>query len=401
MRYPVKKISDLFSDIKIGGTPSRGNSLFFNGTNLWVSIKDMNGQSVITSTAERLSDDGVANSNCKLIKKGSLLFSFKLTVGKVAFAGTDLYTNEAIAAFDPLEAEANGIDLTYLSMVLPIAARSDSTKNSMGALLLSKDRIYDLKIPVPLTIAEQNEIATNLLSKIAEIEKAKKAAEIKRQELQTISIRQQNRALEILEDLPRMPLSYYLDGIEAGKSIKTTELPAKKEELGVLKVSAISWDRFQPDEAKSVIGNYQPRDEHRVKKGDLIISRANTLELVGAVVLVENDYPNRLLSDKTLRLKLKDEVILSEYLLHILKMSESRKHIEENATGTSNSMRNIPQKAIFTIPIPQADKNQQREIIDLLHGTRTLLKKMDKALKIILEDLNALPKKLLEESFNN
>jgi type I restriction enzyme S subunit len=184
MSYSVKKISELFSNIKIGGTPSRGNPAFFNGNKLWVSIKDMKGQSLITSTAEKLSDEGVAKSNCKLVVKGSMLFSFKLTVGKVAFAGADLYTNEAIAAFDPVEAKENGIDLAYLSMVLPIAAKGDTTKNSMGASLLSKDRIYDLEIPVPNSIEEQKTIAKIYLEKFAEIEKLEKRQQSKEQNLE-------------------------------------------------------------------------------------------------------------------------------------------------------------------------------------------------------------------------
>jgi type I restriction enzyme S subunit len=186
MSYPVKKISELFSNIKIGGTPSRGNPAYFNGNNVWVSIKDMNRQSLITSSAEKLSDEGVKNSNCKLVVKGSLLFSFKLTVGKVAFAGCDLYTNEAIAAFDPIEAERGGIDLNYLSMVLPIAAKSDNTKNSMGASLLSKDRIYDLQIPVPTSVDEQKKIAKRYIKNFAEIEKAKEAAEIANSDLKLL-----------------------------------------------------------------------------------------------------------------------------------------------------------------------------------------------------------------------
>lgn len=172
----LRKISDLFPDVKIGGTPSRGNPSYFGGRNLWVSIRDMQGQSLITSTSEMLSDEGVKNSNCKLVKKGSLLFSFKLTVGRVAFAGDDLYTNEAIAAFDIDDAESSGIDLRYLSLVLPIAAIADSTRNSMGAALLSKDRILELKIPLPEKLEYQQQIADRLTAQLAEVGAAQRAA---------------------------------------------------------------------------------------------------------------------------------------------------------------------------------------------------------------------------------
>ena len=87
-------------DVKIGGTPSRENNLYFTGENPWVSIAEMKGQ-VIKDTKEKLTDEGVDNSNVKLIPKGTTLLSFKLSIGKTAIAGVDLYTNEAIAGLIP------------------------------------------------------------------------------------------------------------------------------------------------------------------------------------------------------------------------------------------------------------------------------------------------------------
>ncbi len=86
--------------ILIGGTPSRRNPEFFTGHHLWVSIAEMSGQ-VILDTKEKLTDEGVAQSNVKLIPQGTTLLSFKLSIGKTAIAGQDLYTNEAIAGLIP------------------------------------------------------------------------------------------------------------------------------------------------------------------------------------------------------------------------------------------------------------------------------------------------------------
>jgi type I restriction enzyme, S subunit len=271
-------------------------------------------------------------------------------------------------------------DDDYLCFALNYADYSNAVTGSTR-LKLPQNMMGNLLIPKPL-YEEQKLIAAHYKNQVAEIEKAINALLINRQDLHSLMLKQQRKALGILENLDRVPLSDYLESVEAGKSIQTSELLAKKDEVGVLKVSAVSWDRFQPDEAKSVFEGYNPPNTHRIKKGDFIISRANTLELVGAVVLVEDDYPYRLLSDKTLRLVLKKEKILSEYLLYILKMSEARKHIEENATGTSNSMRNISQKTIYSIPIPAADEILQKRIINLMQGTRTHLKTMDEALRL-------------------
>jgi type I restriction enzyme S subunit len=176
MNYKTVFVGDLFPRVSIGGTPSRGAQRFFGGPHVWVSIRDMNGKMVIDDSFERLTDEGVRNSNCKLIRKGSLLFSFKLTVGRVAKAGVDLYTNEAIAAFDVEDAKNANIDLDYLALVLPAIAQADPTKNSMGAALLNKQKIARLKIPLP-SIAEQRHIASSLSAQLAAAEEARQAAQ--------------------------------------------------------------------------------------------------------------------------------------------------------------------------------------------------------------------------------
>ena len=100
-KFPLVKLGDV-CEIKIGGTPDRNNAAYFGGKNLWVSISEMKGQ-VITDTKEKITDAGVKKSNVKLIRKGTTLLSFKLSIGKTAVAGVDLYTNEAIAGLIPLD----------------------------------------------------------------------------------------------------------------------------------------------------------------------------------------------------------------------------------------------------------------------------------------------------------
>ncbi len=176
MSFKTVQIGDLFPQILIGGTPSRGNPKYFGGPHVWVSIRDMEGKYLIVDSNEKLSDKGIANSNCKRIQKGSLLFSFKLTVGRVAFAGVDLYTNEAIAAFDPEDANRSKIDLEYLFLILPAIAKADTSINCMGAALLNKEKIAQLEIPLP-PIDQQRRIAAQLKAQLAAVDEARQAAQ--------------------------------------------------------------------------------------------------------------------------------------------------------------------------------------------------------------------------------
>lgn len=189
--------------------------------------------------------------------------------------------------------------------------------------------------------------------------------------------------------------------IQAGKSFQTAEVLARPDELGVLKVSAVTWSDFQPDEAKALNGEYVPDVNHRVRKGDLLISRANTKEFVGAVVLVDRDYPFRLLSDKTLRLVVDEDRASKEYLLFALRASKARRHIEHYATGTSDSMRNIAQEVITSVPIDLPPMPDQRRIASRLRAQLAEVEAARKAAREQLREIEALPAKLLAQAFEN
>ncbi|MFJ1253845.1 restriction endonuclease subunit S [Cupriavidus sp. CuC1] len=196
-----------------------------------------------------------------------------------------------------------------------------------------------------------------------------------------------------------MTLGEVLLDIQAGKSFQTAEVLARPDELGVLKVSAVTWSDFRADEAKALKEAYEPAESHKVKKGDFLISRANTKEFVGAVVLVDRDYPFRLLSDKTLRLVLDEDRVCKDFLLFALRSSSARNHIEHFATGTSDSMRNISQGVITSIPLNLPKLNEQRAIAARLKAQFSEVEKARLGAEAQLREISALPAKLLAQVF--
>lgn len=191
-----------------------------------------------------------------------------------------------------------------------------------------------------------------------------------------------------------------LTNIEAGKSFLTSEILARPDELGVLKVSALSWSAFLPGEAKALHGDYTPAESHKVKKDDLLISRANTRELVGAIVLVEHDYPTRLLSDKTLRLVVDENRVSKDYLLFALRSAQARQHIEQYATGTSDSMRNISQEVIKAIPVWLPPLSEQRQIAARLKAQLAEVETARQAAQAQMRDVGLLCTKIVDAAFD-
>jgi len=160
-------------NIVIGGTPSRKDLSLYGGKNLWVKIRDMNHQMYISDTDEKITDKGVKESNVKLLPKDTLLFSFKLTIGKVAITAKELYTNEAIAGIVPKD---NRVLTKYLYYLLPRLDYSVYSQRATKGKTLNKDIMRMVEIPLP-SIEIQKKIIKELDAKEAEKEKHLQAVE--------------------------------------------------------------------------------------------------------------------------------------------------------------------------------------------------------------------------------
>jgi type I restriction enzyme S subunit len=106
-----------------------------------------------------------------------------------------------------------------------------------------------------------------------------------------------------------------------------------------------------------------------------------------------------LLSDKTLRLVLDEGRICPDYLVQVLRMPEARAHIERNATGTSDSMRNISQEALRATPIPLPALAIQINLAKRLQEAEICLNDIRLTVAGALADIELLPSRLLAQAF--
>jgi len=154
----------------------------------------------------------------------------------------------------------------------------------------------------------------------------------------------------------RTTLGELLISIEAGKSFRVLTRPAAEDEWGVIKVSAMTWGSFREDENKALPTGMRFDPDFEIAEGDLLLSRANTSEYVGATVLVPATRPRLLLSDKSMRLHVR-EGVNKRWLWYTLLAPPLRSQMSAVATGTSDSMRNISQAKVrgLSIKVPPLD----------------------------------------------
>jgi type I restriction enzyme S subunit len=158
----------------------------------------------------------------------------------------------------------------------------------------------------------------------------------------------------------------FVSAIEAGKNVRCQERPPQAHEKGLVKVSAVTWGIFDPAASKTLGPSEQPPERSRIRAGDFLFSRANTVDLVGACVIVGKDPKNLYLSDKILRLVMDDDD--KRWLLWYLRSPDGRASLESASSGNQLSMRNISQAGLLDILVPAIPQGEKQQIAARIEG---------------------------------
>lgn len=185
---------------------------------------------------------------------------------------------------------------------------------------------------------------------------------------------------------------------DAGWSPRCEAFPRTGDNWGVLKVSAVSWDRFLPEENKQLLPGVVPPAQAQVRAGDFLISRANTAELIAKSVVVEDQPKNLILSDKIVRLQI-TEGCSKRYLSLVNNHSDyARAYYTEEASGTSLSMKNVSRAVIYDLPIPLPPEEEQRRIVARVDELLTTCNRLRDQLSSSQDLRREMLKAVLEES---
>jgi type I restriction enzyme S subunit len=178
-RWESKALGEL-CEIELGKTPARANASFWDDKretgNVWLSIADLlkAEDNVVVNSKEYISDKGAAI--CKLVLKGTLLVSFKLTLGRLAFAGRDLFTNEAIAALTIFNERELSKEFLFYSLSFFDWVKAAENDVKLKGMTLNKAKLKVMPVSFP-PLAEQQRIVGILDEAFAGIARAKANAE--------------------------------------------------------------------------------------------------------------------------------------------------------------------------------------------------------------------------------
>ena len=228
-----------------------------------------------------------------------------------------------------------------------------------GIHLYPKD-VALLRIPTPV-LAQQRRIV-EVLDQAQELIKKRRRATVLIDDLaQSIFLEMFGNPIRNERSWPVGTVSSFVKGFESGKSLAEGE-DEHASRFRILKISAVTSGRFLARESKPAPEGYVPPLAHIVHGGDLLFSRANTSELIGATAFVSGGTENMLMPDKLWRFVWNDEVKPSPWFVHYLfKQYSMREIISKNSSGSSGSMKNISQGKVLSIKLGIPPVKLQRE----------------------------------------
>lgn len=362
----VKYTADFFT----GWTPPTGTSKFYEGENLWANISDL-GSRELVDTAKRISDEAVRLSAIRPSPAGSLLFSFKLSIGQVSFAGHEMFTNEAIATFPPQPR----LNMRWAYWAFPLFIPLNAGENIYGAKLLNQELIRSAPILVP-PLQEQERIANFLDEKTVRIDAL--IAEKERLEGKLLELRNAYLEAEIAEAFKNgmSPLKRSLVFLGQGWSPVAESSPASEDAWGVLKLSAIKQGQFIPTENKALSPDTEIPFDLQIQQGDVLVTRANTPELVGSAALVEENTHKLIPSDLIYTLRVNTKLLDARFLTFYLSSPQARAAIESDARGSSQSMVKLSQEHIRSWQIPNISVDAQLATVERLEANINKIRKL-------------------------
>ncbi|MFN8166805.1 MAG: restriction endonuclease subunit S [Bacteroidia bacterium] len=324
--------------------------------------------------------------------------------------GVDVNENDVVIAWDGANAGTIGFDLNgYIGSTLARLRIKNGNVHSkyLGWLLrgkfnylrsqctgatiphINKSVLEKISVPLP-ALKTQIKIASILEQADAARQKRKQANQLTEQFLQSVFLEMFGDPVRNEKGWEVKKISDFVKEIISGWSAQSEQRLKEKGEFGVLKVSAVTYGVFNPEEHKAVLKDSINRKLIYPLKGDVLMTRANTREMVAACCIVDKDYKDLFLSDKHWKVIFKPKMITAEYFRYVIMNNSYHEVLANKSTGTSGSMYNISKDKLLdtNFPLPPLPLQQKfASILEQVEQLRTKQRESEKELENLFGSL--------------
>lgn len=355
----------------------------------------MNDGLVDREDLDRKQDSALAPEEHLLVKPGDIAYNMmRMWQGAFGLAEREGLVSPAYVVLKP----RSGIEPEYAAQLLRTRRMLHALWSYSYGLTDDRLRLYfpdfaSIKVVIPPK-SEQRRIGTALNcwdQSIASSRRMAEAAERHRDiildRLDSTYARAEDRTVR-LEDV--------VGALDAGVSVNGYDRPALSGEPGVLKISAVTSGVFDPNSNKAIRGDEIMRARVAPKADRILVSRCNTVELIGASAYVEADHPTLFLPDKLWQLEPRSQdLVHMRWLAYWLAAKATRTRISALATGSSGSMKNIGKDQFLGLTLRLPPLSEQVRIADMLASMDAVALNYRKQSQLLTLEKQALARKLM------
>lgn len=300
-----------------------------------------------------------------VVRRGELLVSWSATLGVFEWKRTDeALVNQHIFRVIPRK----HVEVSYLRHMLADALVA-MERHIHGATMKHVNRREFLATEIPLpSFDEQRRIAAILDH--ADALRAKRRQVLAHLDSLTQSIFHDMFVTSSATAWEHVALETVVNQIDSGTSPNCESRQASAQEWGVLKLGAVTYGSFRASENKAYLGEIGSMVTNEVKNGDVLMTRKNTRELVGAVALVDDVRPRLLLPDLVFRLHLDTTRVNRRYFQALMMSPLMRSSVRNLSSGSAASMPNISKTRLRKFRVPLPPKELQDAFSDRIGSLR-------------------------------
>ena len=347
-------------EIRIGKTPNRSQTLYWGGDYPWLSISDMKGK-ILCTTKEKITQEAIQKEKMQIVSKGTVVMSFKLSIGKVGILAENMYTNEAIANF--VVKNNKMLFNEYLYYALQGMNFDSLTDRAVMGKTLNKAKLNNLSIVYNEPFMQQQIVLR--------LDGVNKLIESRKQQLSELSKLVKSRFNEMFGDV--------ILNDKEWKVCKWNEILTIRNGKNQKNVEDNN-GQFPIYGSGGIIGYAK---DWIVKKNSVIIGRKGN---INKPILVRENFWN---VDTAFGLEPTLEKINSEYLFYFCQLYNFEK------LNKAVTIPSLTKSDLLDISIPLPPLSLQNEFADFV----TQVDKSQLAIQKSLEELETLKKSLMQEYF--
>mgnify|MGYP003822443559 CR=1 FL=1 len=386
---PLGKVTKILS----GTTPESSNPAYWNGSHVWVTPTDLGklDATVIATSARQISESGRESCNPPLIPKSAVVMSSRAPIGHLAIAGCDLYTNQGCKSF----VCSSDLDAEFLYFTLKHRMGDiQALGNGSTFAEVSKSDLEAFEISFPKCIDEQHQIAAHLKAQLAEVEIARKAAQVQLSDTRLLRARMLKAFFAELDAAPKKKLGDYAPTTSGSTPSRGNKQYWQPAEIAWVKTGEVAFAPITATEEAISKLALAECSLSLLPPQTILIAMIGQGKTRGQSAILEIPAT----TNQNCFAVLPNDTWEPDFLY--LWMKSSYQDLRDLSADRGGSQAALNGALMNALEVPAPSKAEQQHIVARIQAAMTEIDALENSSKAAMEDIKRLPSCVLAQAFD-